>query len=60
MLCSGNDYRFFEPLLGACVNADAATDFTFLGVFGFESSFPAFEATFFEVLSFLPIAKKLN
>ena len=45
---------FFFPLdlLGACVNAEAATLFTPLGVLGFCNNFPAFEAIFFEVCSF--------
>jgi len=35
-----------------CVSAEAATDFTFAGVFGFESSLEAVDATRFDVVSF--------
>ena len=40
---------------GAWVSAEAATLFTAFGVLGLESSFEAFEATDFDVLSFLAI-----
>jgi len=52
------DYFFF--LSGAWVNAEAATDLTFLGVFGLRSSFAAFEATFFDVLSFFAMVVYLD
>ena len=45
---------FFFPMV--CVSAEAATLLTDLGVRGLESSFAAFVATDFEVLSLLPIA----
>ena len=51
-------YFFF--LSGAWVNAEAATDFTFFGVFGLRRSLAAFEATFFEVLSFLDMVVYLD
>ncbi|WP_158514041.1 hypothetical protein [Syntrophotalea acetylenica] len=45
----------FLGLLAAWVSAEAATDLTDAGVFGFERSLPAFDATFEEVTSpFLP------
>ena len=40
---------------GDCVRADAATLFTDFGVFGFERSLAAFDATFFGVCSFFAI-----
>jgi len=40
-------------LFGACVNAEAATDLTLAGVFGFLKSLLAAEATFLEVCSFV-------
>ena len=44
---------FFPPLrLGACVSADAATDFTAFDDFGLLNSFDAFVATALDVLSF--------
>ncbi len=43
---------FFFGLFGACVKADAATDFTSLGDFGLRKSWDALLATFFEVCSF--------
>ena len=48
-------YFFFRFLSGACVRAEAATDFTFLGVFLFRRSFPALEATLLDVFSFFAI-----
>lgn len=49
-------YYFFF-LSGACVSTDPATDLTAFEDFGLRRSFAAFEATFFEVFSFLPIIK---
>ena len=50
MLYRRNYFRFLVDFrLGVCVSADAATDLTFFGVLGFDNSFPAFEATRFEV-----------
>jgi hypothetical protein len=43
------NFHFF--LFGACVNAEAATFFTAAGVFGLLKSFPAVDATDFEVRS---------
>ena len=45
------NYFFF--LFAACVSALAATLFTLDGVFGSASSFPAVDATFFDVVSLL-------
>jgi hypothetical protein len=44
-------YLFF--LFGACVSADAATDFIALEELGLASIFPAFEATDFDVRSLI-------
>ena len=44
------NYFFF--LFAVCVNADAATDFTFPGVLGLLSNFDATVATFGDVFSF--------
>jgi hypothetical protein len=46
-------YFLLFGLLGACVNADAATLFTALEVFGSLSSLAAADATAFDVCSFL-------
>jgi hypothetical protein len=46
---------FFLRLSGACVNADAATLFTLVGVLGFDSNFEAVVATFGDVFSFFAI-----
>lgn len=47
-------YFFFDPFLsGACVKAEAATDFTLAGVFLLDNSLPAFDATLLDVFSFL-------
>lgn len=45
-------YTYFLFLFGACVNADAATDFTVFDVFGFRSNADALLATRFDVVSF--------
>lgn len=54
-------YFFLRPADGfflsdACVNADAATDFTVFGVFLSARSLDAFDATFGEVFSFFAIS----
>jgi hypothetical protein len=50
------DCYFRFPLRsGACVSADAATLFTDFGVFGFLNNLDAFDATDFDVRSFLAI-----
>ncbi len=46
-------YFFF--LFGACVNADPATDLTAFDDFGFFNNLDAFDATLFDVFSFLAI-----
>lgn len=43
--------RYFFFLFAACVSALAATLFTLAGVAGFDNSFPAADATFFDVVS---------
>jgi len=47
-------------LFGACVNAEAATDFTALEDLGFFKSLEALLATDFDVFSFLFFAIVLN
>jgi hypothetical protein len=48
-------YFLLVFLSGACVRAEAATDLTAFEDLGFFKSLDAFEATFFEVFSFLAI-----
>lgn len=48
-----NDYFFLPPDLLTCVNADAAADFSALVDLGSARTFPAAEAAFGPVLSFL-------
>lgn len=47
-------------LFGACVNAEAATDLTALGVLGLLNNFAAFEATDFDVCSFRGMTEALE
>ena len=53
-------HHFFFLRFGACVNADAATDFTVFDELGLRSNFEAFDATFFDVRSFRGILLLLN
>ena len=46
-------YTYFLFLFGACVNADAATDFAVFDVFGLRSNADALLATCFDVFSSL-------
>ena len=45
-------YTYFLFLFGACVNADAATDFAVFDVFGLRSNVDALLAMRFDVVSF--------
>ena len=51
---------FFFFRSGACVNADAATDFCALVDFGFRRILAAFEATLLDVFSFFAMALFLS